>query len=381
MAAVSMALVAIGHVAIIERSVNAAAPSLRIRGDSLAYAELVNGGWHTMRVPFRYRVFVPWLAHFLPISAFGALRLITYLSLFGTYVLLLLTMRRFGWDIGSSIAGLVLVFTSTWHLYNYNNPFLIDGFSLLVVTALVYAVVSDNAALFLLVAIVGVLAKENLVLLVPMWFCVRNRRQGMWISVISFVAFLAPRALLSQGAQGSVAATRAAFRLNAPWHYFRAYAIGAFASWAALWVVLGLYMLMPTKRNQVFISRKDRGKAMDLKWPLGLVAATSVLSSLIARDTARMFQPLAPFVVFGGAQLLAAEKRSAAVICAVALSVVQLAFAIVPRRFFGAYPSLFNRDLFRGSLWLIEVGAVIAMAIPFWKAQRHHVDATHQQTA
>jgi hypothetical protein len=150
-----LALVAAGHLLVLQRAAHPTKSYLAIRGDSNAYIEMVQGHWRTMRVPFRYRVFVPWLAHLLPVSPLTALRLISYVSLFGFYAITLATCRTFTLTRNASFVGLFAIFTAWWHLYQYNNPFVIDSFVLFVLSATVLALLHEKFGWFVVLLVVG----------------------------------------------------------------------------------------------------------------------------------------------------------------------------------------------------------------------------------
>lgn len=105
-------------------------PYLIKDGDAMQYISLGNGIIDNIPSPFRYRILVPIIASILPFSIDTSLLLITYISLFSLAVILLSLSYQIHHDLLASITGFVIIFTSRWFLYNFQNPFLTDAFSL-----------------------------------------------------------------------------------------------------------------------------------------------------------------------------------------------------------------------------------------------------------
>ena len=360
--AVSLALLVAGHLFVLQRSANPTISYLQERGDSVAYVQLVEGQWRTMRVPIRYRIFVPLLASVLPLAPLDALRAITYVSLFFCYVLILLTCRAMDLSGSAAVVGLWAVFTSSWHLYQYNNPFLIDAFVLLMLCGMIYALVRDSFWLFLACAVLGVLSKETVVFLVPAWFFARDRRRGLAVLVVALLAFLLPRYLMS-----SVPAPLAAPYVKTVWrqlllHRPGGYLVEVFAAWGFLWPLLGLGAL-----------RWPRGYSTRLYSGFALLMAGTLVSSLLVSDVGRMFVPLSLMVACACAQVAATlHERGAGrwVYGLIGLSVLQAIFSIAPRVVFSSHPGVFHNNKLRfvmflagllyaaGVAWRLRDGAV-----------------------
>jgi hypothetical protein len=288
-----LALVVAGHVLVLQRTTHPTEGYLAIRGDSNAYIEMVEGHWRTMRVPFRYRIFVPWLAHLLPMSPVNALRLITYVGLYGFYVIVLATCRTLALGQIASLVGLFSVFTAWWHLYQYNNPFLIDGFVLFILSATVFALLHDKFGWFVVLLMVGLLARETFIVIAPAWFLLRSRRRGTFAAACALAALVAPRLVLSGSATSAATGSMKLFEANNPLHRPLTYLVAVFAAWGFLWLLLPVGALLWPPHH-----------ARTLQICLALVLTGAIASSLIASDTGRLFAPMSLFVACACAQVV-----------------------------------------------------------------------------
>lgn len=246
---------------------------------------------HGVHAPFRYRVLVPWLAGFLPFAAPTSLSLVTYASLAATYWFVLLSCRRLGISAGGAMAGVAVAYAFETHLSNYWNPFLVDGVGLMTVALMVYAVAEDAFWLFAIAGILGVFAREALILVLPAW-CARDLKRGTALTLVAAAALSAERWVLfgPPAPSGESPALVLISRLHAP----VAFATGVFSSWrwAFAVAVLGLTLLPAGAFRRMA--------------PISLtVFAAALASGLLAAETARYFGIVMPIVAIAAAQLVA----------------------------------------------------------------------------
>lgn len=263
---------------------------LSIGGDAKIYAAMVEQGVRTAPAPFRYRPLVPLLASVIPTSAYNALRLITYACLFVTYAAILFTCTRLNIPGRYAILGLLLVYSSTWSLYAYHNPYLTDAFGLMVLALMLLAFVSDSFLLFALVSLVGITARETTIFLVPLWMLAHNRKQGAWLTITALLVLGLLHILLPTGI-GLPAFLKQAF-LKSGWTHPLQYLIGLGSTWSFLWF-LGLIGLL--------ILPAEHFRPMAIAFTLTGVGA--FLASLLAFDTTRMFTVLFPLLAVACAQV------------------------------------------------------------------------------
>ncbi|NLX24303.1 MAG: hypothetical protein GXY55_21860 [Phycisphaerae bacterium] len=291
--AISLLLVALGHLLVPQRVHDGPNETMTIRGDSLDYIAMVEGDWTAARSPFRYRVLAPFLAGLLPLSPTDALRCVTYVSLCLTYVVALLACKNAGLGVISSMLGLVLAWASPCHLYSYHNPFLTDALALFMLGVMVYALFRDSFALFLAAAVLGILTRETTIVAVPVWAIRRGWRHSVLLLVVSAAALLVPRYILGAEAESPQALLTVSGQgmLANPWQGV----MEIVKAWGAVWLlsVAGLWCLP-----------QERCVPVRVAYAALLCGATLV--SLVAADTGRMFAVLFPVHVITLASLSAA---------------------------------------------------------------------------
>lgn len=270
-------------------------------GDAVFYLSMVDArpAWAETVVPapFRYRVAVPWLARQFPFGAATSLSLITYASLAACYFLMLLTCRRLGLPFSAAVGGLLVGYVFEPHLYNYFNPFLIDGFGLLVISAMSYAFVVDSFGLFAVVGVLGVLGREVALLLLPFW-CVRRFTWGLGVTAVG-VGVLALLRVMLPGPGMSLLDAFSMYGVP------RLIEVSVFAKhiraswgWAIAVAPIGICLL----RRPAFVAVGPVCVAL---------IAMAFATAMVAADVNRMFLVLMPVIVFGTAQVIATlmEKR------------------------------------------------------------------------
>ena len=345
-----MCFVLAGHLLVLQRRPNGPTEYLTIRGDSLAYVAMVEGHWAAAPVPFRYRVLVPMVAQLLPWSPLASLRVITYVSLLGSYMLILLACFRLGLSTKASALGLFAVWSATSQLYYYHNPFLTDGFGMLALSAMVFALTVNSFELFLVASVLGVLGREAVLVLVPAWFLCRDTRRGTHALVAAVAAFAAPRLLI--GAPGDLGhAVKTAFLTSAAFSDPGLWARSAFVSWGLVWLLAlaGIWLLSGKKMHEhllVLIS----------------LAGGAVVLSFFAKDTDRMFAIAAPILAIGCAELFGAlVTRRNRVLAGLAVPLIAgQALLALPNRFIVPRDSV--PTVFRVAFAILGAGYVVAVA-------------------
>lgn len=293
---ISVLFVVAGHGLVRERSIDGPTEDLAIGGDTLVYVSMIEGRWSAAAQPFKYRILVPLLARLLVLTPLDALRFISYLSLFASYLVILLTCSRLGLSILQSVFGLLIVFATTWHLYFYANPFLTDAFGLMTVCLLLFAAVDGSFLLFAVSAIFGALAREATLLLVPLWL-LKDTRKGLLILAATAAVFAVPR-LAMPSETGLLEYLAASFIAVGRWRDLPMFAQSVIDTWGIVWPmsILGMSQI-PRAHLRVFV------------FAFIVLGLGAFFSSLVATDTGRMFSILTPVLAVGCAQLAAAVGR------------------------------------------------------------------------
>ncbi len=295
-AIIALGFVLFGHCFVLQRSVDGPTPYQTVGGDTLQYVSMIRGGSEAVRPPFKHRFLVPFIGGLLPVSATDFLRAVSYGSLFVTYFAIQLACRRLRIDLAASTAGLVVLFASSSHLYNFHNPFLLDAFALAILSVMVWSILSGSFATFCLVAVIGVLSRETTIFLVPLW-ALRDLRRGIILSVLSLALIVGIRFEPSVDFGGTVGT---AFEVHAVSTLAHSVLLGRaiFLSWGPAWLMMLAGLCLFSGRDFIYM----------LTIFLALFCG-SVLTSLFAFDTVRMFQILAPVVGVASARVFMTLKE------------------------------------------------------------------------
>ncbi|MEI8348651.1 MAG: hypothetical protein WCI77_00720 [Candidatus Omnitrophota bacterium] len=203
---ISFSLVLLGDSLVLQRTVNPPIAQfshgqsvyfMKIGGDADYYLRMAQGEFSTVPAPFRYRIFLPFIAHFLPFASHTSFKLISYASLFILYILLLLLCRDMHIAPLPAFFTLFAFFVAPWQLYIYHNPFYFDAFGLLLITLMIWAYLHRFFLLFLFASIIGIFSRENTIFIAPWWVMARERKRGILVLVIILLAYILSRIFLS----------------------------------------------------------------------------------------------------------------------------------------------------------------------------------------
>jgi hypothetical protein len=296
MFAVAAGLVLLGHLLIAE-------PAVHLGYDATFYTRMVEGPMAGVPAPFRFRVLVPWLARQLPVPAPLALLIISYCSLFGCYVIVMASCRAIGLGLRESIFGVVAVWGSPWHLYHFWNPYLTDAFGLLMLTIMMWAVLTGTLWIFATASLIGVLAREGTAMLVPAWLVTRQWGPTILLALGTLAVAALPRLWLAASPETTIVEpARSGNQLAIdPVRWVRQ----VHAIWGIVWLLAlagGLRLPRPYARR--------------LGAVLAALLVGSVAASAVATDTGRMFAFLAPALAVACAQLYAVLRRRDAILTA-----------------------------------------------------------------
>ncbi|MGB8656369.1 MAG: hypothetical protein WCE90_01120 [Candidatus Zixiibacteriota bacterium] len=289
--AISLLFLYIGHSFILQRTPFNRTGYLAISGDTYAYVSMILGNGNNVSSPFKFRILVPFLASLLPFSPIDSLRFISYISLFFCYIFILLTCAKLGLSTNHSAIGLLAVWASTWHLYNYHNPFLTDTFGLLMLCVMIFALFNDSFFVFLTAAVLGVLARESTIFLVPVWLVKKEWKRSILLMAMTIIALLIPRHFLASATDPTLVSIFDSIGiLQQP----LAFAKGVFSSWGFIWFlsIIGIWYLPTDKFALVAVAYVS-------------LLGGAIFTSLVATDTGRMFSILTPVIAITSSQLYA----------------------------------------------------------------------------
>jgi hypothetical protein len=203
----------VGRTMIFGRKEGTGNPNLEIRGDAVHYIALARGDDPaTVMVPFRYRILVPWIAKQLPFSPERSLQVLSMLSLIGVQALLVLAGRRLAIPTVDVAAGMVALSLMPSFLYVFHNPYLLDLFTLLMITGAFYALLRRAPLPFMVLVAVGAAGREAVLFMAPAYLVTallaRDRRPAERPLLLvlgmapALLAFLVPRVLPALGGDG-----------------------------------------------------------------------------------------------------------------------------------------------------------------------------------
>jgi len=190
---------------------------------------------------------------------------------------------------------------------------------------MIFSLVNRYFLVFAISTILGILAWEITIFLVPAWFLTRDRLKGAILVVAAVLVLFIPRWVFPPS-HSLIEQLTSQFN-GGLWHLPFFYTKTIVASWGFLWVLapIGLW-LMP----------KDKFASLAVPFTILLVGA--FFYSAIATDTFRYFHILAPVFAISCAQLYAELFKNKAHIFGLSILaalVIAQAFDSVPNILFG----------------------------------------------
>lgn len=142
--------------------------------------------------PFGWRVLGPLLVTVIPVANDLAFRIVSLTALGGTAVVVFLLGRRTGFSDAAAACG-SFVYLGTWWSTGYlvYNPWLPDALTFLIVGLLALLALDRRGWQFAVLLAVGVLVKEQVLLVVPLWWTL-SRRPWSWRPLLQTGALLVP---------------------------------------------------------------------------------------------------------------------------------------------------------------------------------------------
>ena len=267
---ISVAFVCLGHLIVIQRSLHGRSSWFQMSPDAKQYIRMVKG--EEAIPPYCHRFLVPSIASLLPMSADSALRFISYFCLILTYCVGFLILNQLRFDLCTMTVSSCCLFASTGHLLFYQNPYLTDAFGLMCLILMLYFLIRNKTFAFGISACVGVLARESSLFLVPSFVVTKRWGSFVVLLCVSIACYFIPRMLLG-------GPTHSHLILPSHWTYY----VKMYFTFGILWIPILTGLLLCNKES----------------FPAILLAFLSLLlgafiSSLVARDTIRMFVVIMP---------------------------------------------------------------------------------------
>ena len=250
---------------------------------SAEYIDMAQHGTMAGPAPFRYRFLVPLIVSALPVPAELGFRIVTFVCLGFMYVVALLTANALGISWRGSLIALFSVFCARTHAFNYWNPLLTDGWGLLAMFVMLWALVRERDAIFTIASVLGTLGRESVMFLTPAIFTPKQWKRAVLPIALTAVAYLLPRILLRTPEQ-DLAHFYAQY-LELPKFTTLRFWQNVAVSWSYLWLVLPVGMFLTPRTWRPVIWRA-------LAWAV----VGTCIAVVMADDTERMVSYLTPFV-------------------------------------------------------------------------------------
>ena len=241
------------------------------------------------------------------------------------------------------MCGLALAYVFEPNLYNYYHPFLVDGFGLMVIAMMLYALTIESFWMFAIFGLCGVFAREVTVLLLLVW-CARDVKRGVALTAIASIALLIERSLL-YGPPHTVDPMKI---LMLWFHNPLNMVINILPTWSWAFAVLAIGISLLPKGSFRTIGPMS----------LGLLVA-ALFSYLLGSDVMRLFGVLIPVVAIAAARLITvlAEQRQR-LLLALLLGLVALQFCVSGGTRLSPNPAELARavrPVWLGAMWVMAV--------------------------
>lgn len=137
------------------------------------YHAMADGG--SGRAPYVYRVLTPWLASLFTDRVIG-FQIIAILALWATAMMLYVLLRTFYFSIPFALFGLLLFFSLQWVVrFTLWDFWLPDPISFLLIVTGIWAIKTQNLAVFAGCMVIGALNKESIWAIAPLAFTMGKR--------------------------------------------------------------------------------------------------------------------------------------------------------------------------------------------------------------
>jgi len=223
----------------------------------------------------------------------------------------------------------------------------------MVIAVMIFSLVCGYFSLFAPCAILGVLGRETMVFLVPVWFLIRDRRRGLLLLGVG-VAILLLLWYVMELNTSTVELISEKFNTIGIFRDLYSYGTRIMLSWNYAWVLslIGMWLIPGEQRVSMITS-------------FLLLLSCAFLTSLIATDTGRMFAILTTVLAVFCAQLCDSLRKSGhtlVIFSVVAISVVA-ALVALPNVILGEQRETFQS--FQDMKRILLTGVMLGLYILF----------------
>jgi hypothetical protein len=216
------------------------------------------------------------------------LRIITYFSLFGFFLISFLSLDFLGFSLPTGIFSVFVVFCCSAHLLLFQNPHIVDAFCHMCTAIMLYSLLRASAVSYGTAAVAGVLSHEMALFTVPSFLATGRWRASLAVIVVSFGAFI--------GSHLVIGGESVFYELPA---FKPAIFVEAYLAWGIAWVpiIAGL-----------FLCRAKYLLPLSLMFLFAMAGA--LIASVLSRGAIRMIASIMPVGVILVAFFIANIERS-----------------------------------------------------------------------
>lgn len=143
------------------------------------YIALAKDPFNSGNAPFCWRLFIPVIAHIVPVPHIYTFFAITVLSLLLTGFFIYLILKHYKFSDEYAFNGLLLFYGMVWAVrFNLIEFWYPDALLFLLMSIAVYASLKRNKILFFFVLLIGVTVKETMMIAIPFWYILKPKEEG-----------------------------------------------------------------------------------------------------------------------------------------------------------------------------------------------------------
>lgn len=127
--------------------------------------------------PFEYRILNPLLAKFLPFDLLINFTILSFIALWLTGIITYFMLKTMGFSNQLALTGLLFFLSMGWATrFNIYDFWLTDPLGFLFIVATMWSILAKKDLLFLLLLAIGVIAKENVIFVAPLYYTLNSKK-------------------------------------------------------------------------------------------------------------------------------------------------------------------------------------------------------------
>jgi len=274
-----------GYYFVIQKYENASTEYLSINNDASIYIDLAQKKENSKYEHFKYRVLVPYLASIMPFKAGLSFKIITFFSLFLTYMFLVIILDKLGFSLIPALLTLIMIYLSPWQLNVLNNPFLIDPFYHLIIVLIFFAFYLKKFRWYISLILIGSLVKETTIIFAFLWL-LYDLKKGLFTIILALVTLFLIRFIVGPiNEQNSF--INALIEIGfSRFKNIPDFIKDIYISWRLIWAIAVIgFLFIPLEKRKCLI------------YSIFLTLIGSISLTFIATDVGRMLFNLIPVIV------------------------------------------------------------------------------------